>query len=118
MRRFDLVRKEDVSGVSGLGVVAEGVEFTDGTCVLRWFGKWPSSAFYSSLADLIAIHGHEGRTSVEIAELEAVLERLVWAAEPYIEHLRPEPGVKPDNAVDAEAFAALDAARQALQPDP
>src|SRR5262252_2439879 len=98
MRRSNLVRNEDVSGVSGLGVVAEGVEFTDGSCVLRWFGKWPSSAFYSSLADLIAIHGHEGRTSVEIAELETVLERLVWAAESYI---RLDPWLR-DNAVDAE----------------
>ena len=36
MRVFALIRDVDVSGVSGTGVVAEGVQFSDGTCVLRW----------------------------------------------------------------------------------
>ena len=36
MRIFSLVRHEDVSGVSGTGRVADGVEFNDGTVVLRW----------------------------------------------------------------------------------
>lgn len=31
-----LVRDTDVSGVSGLGAVAECVVFSDGTTVLRW----------------------------------------------------------------------------------
>lgn len=35
-RLFVLDRVEDVSGVSGTGVVAEGIEFSDGVGALRW----------------------------------------------------------------------------------
>lgn len=62
MRRFVLERHEDYSGVSGVGDVAEGVEFSDGKCALRWRTDTASTAIYDSADDLIAIHGHEGRT--------------------------------------------------------
>lgn len=62
MRTFSLVRKEDVSGVSGTGVVAEGVIFHDGQVVLSWFGQHHSISVWPSLADMLAVHGHEGRT--------------------------------------------------------
>ena len=61
---FVLRRDEDLSGVSGTGVVAQGVEFTDGTVALRWMGSLRSTVIYASLEDLIAIHGHGGRTRV------------------------------------------------------
>jgi hypothetical protein len=64
MRRFLLNRTEDTSGVSGTGVVAEGIAFTDGTVVLRWTVQFKSTAVYESVEDLIAIHGHEGTTEV------------------------------------------------------
>jgi hypothetical protein len=65
MRTFKLIRKEDVSGVSGTGEVAEGVEFHDGQCVLSWFGSHHSLEVHPSLEDIEAIHGHEGKTYVE-----------------------------------------------------
>lgn len=34
MKRFHLVRKEDASGVSGTGHVAEGIMFSDGKVVI------------------------------------------------------------------------------------
>lgn len=34
-RRFTLVRHDDVTGVSGTGVVADGVRFPDGVVALR-----------------------------------------------------------------------------------
>jgi hypothetical protein len=36
MKLFHLERTEDASGVSGIGEVAEGVVFEDGTVGLRW----------------------------------------------------------------------------------
>lgn len=69
LRRFALQRDDDATGISGTGVVAYGVQFPDGTCVLRWDTRVNSTAFYASAADLVAIHGHEGRT------------RLVWIDE-------------------------------------
>lgn len=65
MRTFKTVRTRDISGVSGTGVVAEGVQFTDGTCVLRWLTDTSSTAIYNSIDELIAIHGHEGATTVQ-----------------------------------------------------
>lgn len=65
MRRFRLVRKVDESGVSGVGVVAEGVRFTDGTAVLRWLTERSSTAVYQSMDDVEHIHGHGGSTVIE-----------------------------------------------------
>lgn len=66
IRRFQLERDHDETGISGTGVVAYGVRFPDNTCVLRWDTQVNSTVFYSSIADLLAIHGHQGAT------------RLVW----------------------------------------
>lgn len=63
-RRFRLVRLEDPGGISGIGVVADGVEFPDGTAVLRWATLNKSTAIYGSVRELEAIHGHEGRTVI------------------------------------------------------
>ena len=63
-RTFVLHRDEDVSGVSGTGVVAEGAVFSDGTVVVRWLGKQASTTVWSSIDSMIAINGHGGRTQV------------------------------------------------------
>lgn len=70
MRHFELVRQDDVSGVSGTGVVAEGVEFWDGTVAMRWLEPQghQSTSFYADIEDVIAIHGHEGRTSIRYVD--------------------------------------------------
>jgi hypothetical protein len=64
MRTFHLARDEDVSGVSGLGVVAEGVEFDDDTVVLHWRGEHRSTVIWPSIDSVIAVHGHDGRTRI------------------------------------------------------
>lgn len=64
MRRLHLERDEDVSGVSGVGVVAYGVEFPDGSIVLRWDTQVRSTVHYDSRSDLETITGHGGRTRI------------------------------------------------------
>lgn len=67
MRRFELHRDEDVSGVSGTGIVAEGVAFSDGGPVaLRWTSEWPTSVVFHDrgVESLEAVHGHNGRTRI------------------------------------------------------
>lgn len=64
MRMFQLQRDEDESGVSGTGVVAEGVVFTDGSAVLRWKTFMHSTAIYDNIECVQAIHGHGGKTKV------------------------------------------------------
>jgi hypothetical protein len=64
--RFYLYRQTDKTGVSGTGVVAEGVRFEDGKCVLRWCvpGKPRGTTVYESIVDVMSIHGHDGATTV------------------------------------------------------
>jgi len=67
MRRFELHRDQDVSGVSGTGIVAEGVAFSNGGPVaLRWTSEWPTSVVFHDrgVESLEAIHGHNGRTRI------------------------------------------------------
>jgi hypothetical protein len=64
-RRFILQRDEDETGVSGVGVVAEGVCFSDDRCALRWIvGTNRSTAVWDSIEAVEAIHGHNGKTKV------------------------------------------------------
>lgn len=72
MRSFILQRDVDVNGVSGTGVVAEGVEFNDGTVALRWLSEWPTSVvFHERGIDAVrAVHGHGGKTKILFLEAE------------------------------------------------
>jgi hypothetical protein len=62
MRNFYLQRNEDETGVSGTGRVAEGVQFSDGTCVMHWLTDINSTAIYKTVEQLVHIHGHGGKT--------------------------------------------------------
>lgn len=64
MRTFFLQRYRDKSGISGIGKIAEGVQFTSGKCVLAWLTEVKSIAIYDNLEELTAIHGHDGATRV------------------------------------------------------
>lgn len=63
-RRFQLYRHTDISHVSGIGVVAWGVQFPDGSVAVRWHGDHPSTVAWDSVEDAIAIHGHSGATEI------------------------------------------------------
>jgi hypothetical protein len=64
-RRFHLIRLVDVSGVSGIGVVAEGIEWSDGTVTLHWIGRYPTTTVWQDGIDaLLTIHGHDGATTI------------------------------------------------------
>lgn len=64
MRRFVMHRDKDHSGVSGVGNVAEGVEFDDGQVVICWLSKYHSIGVFDNILCLTKIHGHEGSTKV------------------------------------------------------
>jgi len=72
-RRFYLVRHEDITGISGTGVVAEGIEFSDGLVVMRWLPAGtsrpevvkPTTVLHDDIDSVIGLHGHNGATQVE-----------------------------------------------------
>lgn len=64
MKTFYLYRKKDISGNSGTGYVAEGCIFHNGYTAMTWYGNISSFCWYTSLSDLVALHGHDGCTEV------------------------------------------------------
>ena len=63
-RVFWLVRDEDETGVSGTGVVAQGIEFKNGKVAMSWLTEVTSVAVYDSRKEVEAIHGHNGKTRI------------------------------------------------------
>jgi hypothetical protein len=72
-RRFYLYRQEDISGISGLGIVADGVLFPNGLCVIAWRGKYHSIEVFPTVQQLEAVHGHGGKTHIVYEDLEETL---------------------------------------------
>lgn len=64
MRTFKLNRKQDATGVSGTGIVAEGVIFSTGWVALTWLTAVNSLVFYPSILKVEKIHGHDGMTEI------------------------------------------------------
>jgi hypothetical protein len=64
IQTFFLYRWEDVSGVSGTGVVAEGVRFGNGKCAVTWRGPVKSVTVYDSVEEVVRIHLHGGKTGL------------------------------------------------------
>lgn len=65
MRRFVLSRQADISGVSGTGIVAEGVLFASGQAVVSWLTERRSVVIWNEFDDVEAVHGHGGATKIE-----------------------------------------------------
>jgi hypothetical protein len=90
MRRGELYRYRDPSGVSGTGVVALVEEFPpndDGHqwLAVKWLGEHPAMTFWTSVGDLLHVHGHMGAS--------------------YIRWLDPDPFSPDDRAELAEALS-------------
>lgn len=62
MKTFKLFRKKDISGVSGTGWVAEGIEFSNGKVAITWLGDVSSVTVYNTIDEARQIHGHGGNT--------------------------------------------------------
>lgn len=64
MRTFHLRRHQDLTGITGVGIVAEGVIFTDGSCAMRWLSELTSVVIFHAVEDILTIHGHQGQTEL------------------------------------------------------
>ena len=58
IRTFTVARQYDETGVSGEGVVIEGVTLATGQCVVHWLYPPPrvSIAVFDSMADFLKVH--------------------------------------------------------------
>ena len=58
-------RSKDESGISGTGIVAEGLQFSSKKCVISWLSDTPSIEIYDSIDEVKRIHGHQGETQIK-----------------------------------------------------
>ena len=91
MRRFHFNRVEDAKtdksvsegGVSGTGRVAVGVLFDNGLIALTWISMHKCVNVYTSYAEMMEVHGHDGSTE------------LIWVdpdpRAPEMDDPKPEP---------------------------
>lgn len=78
MRRFYLIRFNDESGVSGTGIIAEGVCFSDWSCHISWLTGHKSEGRYQNPDVMLAIHGHDGSTIIYwIDDVSSTLSEVV-----------------------------------------
>ncbi len=112
MRTFQLHRDVDVTGVSGTGIVADGVVWPDGTASVRWRGDRQSVVHWDNAESIEAIHGHGGATRIVWmrpegvpADLAAIQSRAMDCAQGEIEHWGKGP-----------MFEALDASQRDVGP--
>ena len=68
IRTFTIARQYDETGVSGVGVVIEGVVLATGQAIIHWLTPAPRGALaiFDSMADFIKIHikPHPGNSSI------------------------------------------------------
>lgn len=65
-----LRRDVDMTGVSGIGTVADVLELPSGITLVRWRGAHPSTAIWpGGLADAMRVHGHHGTQIVPAGPL-------------------------------------------------
>jgi hypothetical protein len=62
---FKLERETDVTGVSGTGTVAYGIEFgSTGGVLIGWLGKYQTITHHQSRESVETIHCHNGASKV------------------------------------------------------
>lgn len=69
MKAFYVRRDVDIHGNTGTGIVAEGVIFDGGKCVMRWLDKVASISTFDRIEDVEHVHGHSGKTVVVLGEI-------------------------------------------------
>jgi hypothetical protein len=66
-RTFYLDRTVDKTGISGTGRVAQGLQFSNGFCLLQWLVEPRSEDWHFSIESIQKIHGHDGTTTLVFA---------------------------------------------------
>lgn len=71
MKRIELHRDVDETGISGTGLVAEGVWWVESNIIaLRWLSAWPTSVVFHErgMESIEAVHGHNGKTRIVVID--------------------------------------------------
>lgn len=100
MKIFYLKREEDESGVSGTGRVAQGFVFDNGKVAVTWLSEHPSVTVYDSIGEVHAIHGHGGKTQLE---MEPDYKKAFGELKSFIDNFDLKEALKPKITPDGPA---------------
>lgn len=120
---FVLRRHHDVTGVSGTGIVADGVLFPaagKGVAVVRWRGERGSTVVWDRISHVKEIHGHDGKTAIELVPVGDLIAALkaVMAIPPAATRAGPSDAVLAWNDALSEVHTAIhDAIEELAHPD-
>ena len=64
MRRFALIRINDLLGITGVGTIAEGIEFSNGSVIVHWLKEPKSIVVWNNMNDMKTINCHNGTSIV------------------------------------------------------
>lgn len=64
IKRFRLYRNEDKIGISGTGLIADGVQFANGKVCVHWFGETQSIVVWDNIKDMEKVNCHNGSTRI------------------------------------------------------
>lgn len=64
IKPFYLMRHQDLSGLSGTGIIAIGVVYPNGKAHMQWVSYKTSFEMHDSVENLIDIHSHGGATEL------------------------------------------------------
>lgn len=70
-RRFQLIRSEDETGISGTGIVGEGCMMSNGRVSYTWLSENPTLSWYDNIQAVVQIHGHKGKTRIHWLDPDA-----------------------------------------------
>ncbi len=111
-----ILRHEDVHGVSGTGEhIAEVIEFSDGSAVVRWLGKDAMTNVAAGIKNVTNVHGHGGKTEIEwLWEQEAPPDPMDAVIEKKILEAGGSTDASNENGKSGSAEAEKDAEADAL----
>lgn len=95
MRVFYFNRIKDISGVSGTGRVADGVEFDNGRAAVCWRTPTSSIEIWQSLSECMQVHSHGDATQIvfvddELKQRGTDLDQILDALEAQTSEVTPE----------------------------
>ena len=68
MKYFILKRFEDETGISGIGIIAEGIIWSDGTVAYRWLSDIATTVIADNIEIVKTLHGHDGKTKLYVVQ--------------------------------------------------
>lgn len=73
---YQLIRKQDVHGISGTGVVALIAVMPSGRAIMEWTASnHPTLTIFANIQEIELIHGHGGASVVKLVKEEKPLRK-------------------------------------------